>query len=186
MFLVDTEEGRIVADEELKTWFAKAHPYQEWLDKNHVVLENLPEPPHVHEPDHKTVLQRQQAFGYTFEDLRFIVGPMANDGVQPLGSMGTDTPLAVLSNKPQLLYNYFKQLFAQVTNPPIDPIREENITSTETMIGSEGTLLKPTPASGSARIQGHHLADPVQRGGRGEGPGTHTGETVRVGRPCDP
>src|SRR5438552_5623884 len=147
MFLVDTEEGRIVADEELKTRFAKAHPYQEWLDKNHVLLENLPEPPHVHEPDHKTVLQRQQAFGYTFEDLRFIVGPMANDGVQPLGSMGTDTPLAVLSNKPQLLYNYFKQLFAQVTNPPIDPIREENITSTETMIGSEGTLLKPTPAS---------------------------------------
>src|SRR6266567_2408201 len=147
MFLVDTEEGRIVADEELKTRFAKAHPYQEWLDKNHVLLENLPDPPHVHEPDHKTVLQRQQAFGYTFEDLRFIVGPMANDGVQPLGSMGTDTPLAVLSNKPQLLYNYFKQLFAQVTNPPIDPIREENITSTETMIGSEGTLLKPTPAS---------------------------------------
>ena len=147
MFLVDTEEGRIVADEELKTRFAKAHPYQEWLDKNHVLLENLPEPPQVHEPDHKTVLQRQQAFGYTFEDLRFIVGPMANDGVQPLGSMGTDTPLAVLSNKPQLLYNYFKQLFAQVTNPPIDPIREENITSTETMIGSEGTLLKPTPAS---------------------------------------
>ena len=78
----------------------------------------------------------QQAFGYTFEDLRFIIGPMANDGVQPLGSMGTDTPLAVLSNKPQLLYNYFKQLFAQVTNPPIDPIREEIITSTETMVGS--------------------------------------------------
>src|SRR2546426_178400 len=147
MFLVDTEEGRIVADEELKSRFAKAHPYQEWLDKNHVLLENLPDPTHVREPDHKTVLQRQQAFGYTFEDLRFIIGPMANDGVQPLGSMGTDTPLAVLSNKPQLLYNYFKQLFAQVTNPPIDPIREENITSTETMIGSEGTLLKPTPVS---------------------------------------
>src|SRR2546425_212756 len=147
MFLVDTEEGRIVADEELKTWFARAHPYQQWLDKNHVLLENLPQPPHVHGPDHKTVLQRQQAFGYTFEDLRFIVGPMANDGGQPLGSMGTDTPLAVLSNKAPLLYNYFKQLFAQVTNPPIDPIREENITSTETMIGSEGTLLKPTPVS---------------------------------------
>src|SRR5437762_364067 len=147
MFLVDTEEGRIVADEELKTSFARAHPYQEWLDKNHVLLENLPEPAHVHEPDHKTVLQRQQAFCYTFEDLRFIVGPMANDGVQPLGSMGTDTPLAVLSNKPQLLYNYFKQLFAQVTNPPIDPIREENITSTETMVGSRGSLLKPTPES---------------------------------------
>jgi len=147
MFLVDTEEGRIVADEELKTRYARAHPYQKWLDENHVLLENLPEPAHVHEPDHKTVLQRQQAFGYTFEDLRFIVGPMANDGVQPLGSMGTDTPLAVLSNKSQLLYNYFKQLFAQVTNPPIDPIREENITSTETMIGSERTLLKPTPES---------------------------------------
>ena len=112
-----------------------------------MLLENLPEPPHVHEPDHRTVLQRQQAFGYTFEDLRFILGPMANDGVQPLGSMGTDTPLAVLSNKPQLLYNYFKQLFAQVTNPPIDPIREEIITSTETMVGSEGNLLEPTPKS---------------------------------------
>ncbi len=147
MFLVDTEEGRIVADEELKTRFARAHPYQEWLDRNHVLLENLPAPPHVHGPDHKTVLQRQQAFGYTFEDLRFIIGPMANDGVQPLGSMGTDTPLAVLSNKSQLTYNYFKQLFAQVTNPPIDPIREENITSTETMVGSEGNLLKPTPES---------------------------------------
>ena len=97
------------------------------------------------EPTHRTVLQRQQAFGYTFEDLRFIIGPMASDGVQPLGSMGTDTPLAVLSNKPQLLYNYFKQLFAQVTNPPIDPIREEIITSTETMVGSRGSLLNPKP-----------------------------------------
>src|SRR6266568_1921727 len=147
MFLVDTGEGRIVADEELKSQFAREHPYQEWLDKNHVLLESLPEPSHVHEPDHKTVLQRQQAFGYTFEDLRFIIGPMANEGVQPLGSMGTDTPLAVLSNKSQLIYNYFKQLFAQVTNPPIDPIREENITSTETMVGSEGNLLNPTPES---------------------------------------
>ena len=93
------------------------------------------------------MLERQQAFGYTFEDLRFIIGPMANDGVQPLGSMGTDTPLAVLSNKPQLLYNYFKQLFAQVTNPPIDPIREEIITSTETMVGARGSLLNPKPES---------------------------------------
>jgi glutamate synthase (ferredoxin) len=147
MFLVDTEQGRIVADEELKSRVATEHPYQIWLDQNHVLLENLPEPPHVHGPDHETVLQRQQAFGYTFEDLRFILGPMANDGVQPLGSMGTDTPLAVLSNKPQLLYNYFKQLFAQVTNPPIDPIREEIITSSETMVGSEGNMLKPTPES---------------------------------------
>ena len=98
-------------------------------------------------PSHVTVLQHQQAFGYTFEDLRFIVGPMARDGVQPLGSMGTDTPLAVLSNKPQLLYNYFKQLFAQVTNPPIDPIREEIITATHTMVGSRGGLLNPGPKS---------------------------------------
>ena len=147
MFLIDTEQGRIVADEELKQTFATEHPYQIWLDQNHLLLEKLPDPPHVHEPDHETVLQRQQAFGYTFEDLRFIIGPMANDGVQPIGSMGTDTPLAVLSNKPQLIYNYFKQLFAQVTNPPIDPIREEIITSTETMVGSEGNLLKPRPES---------------------------------------
>jgi len=147
MFLVDTELGRIVADEELKNKFARAHPYQQWLEQYHVLLENLPEPSERTEPTHRKILQLQQAFGYTFEDLRFILGPMANNGVQPLGSMGTDTPLAVLSNKPQLLYNYFKQLFAQVTNPPIDPIREEIITSTETMVGSRGGLLNPKPES---------------------------------------
>ena len=147
MFLVDLEQGRIIADEELKKKYASALPYQKWLDENHVLLKNLPEPPVLHEEDHMTVLQRQQAFGYTFEDLRFIVGPMSRDGMQPLGSMGTDTPLAVLSNKPQLLYNYFKQLFAQVTNPPIDPIREEIITSTEIMVGGEGNMLEPTPES---------------------------------------
>ena len=111
------------------------------------LLENLPEPAQATVPDHRKILQRQQAFGYTFEDLRLIVGPMGKDGVQPLGSMGTDTPLAVLSSKPQLLYNYFKQLFAQVTNPPIDPIREEIITSTSTMVGARGGLLSPTPES---------------------------------------
>jgi len=147
MFLVDLEQGRIIADEELKNRYASAKPYQKWLEDNHVLLAKLPEPPHVHGADHETILQRQQAFGYTFEDLRFIVGPMARDGMQPLGSMGTDTPLAVLSNKPQLLYNYFKQLFAQVTNPPIDPIREEIITSTEIMVGGEGNLLEPTEQS---------------------------------------
>ena len=145
MFLVDLEQGRIIADEELKNRYAKAQPYQKWLEENHILLEKLPDPPSFHGPDHDTVLQRQQAFGYTFEDLRFIVGPMARDGMQPLGSMGTDTPLAVLSNQPQLLYNYFKQLFAQVTNPPIDPIREEIITSTEIMLGGEGNILEPTP-----------------------------------------
>src|SRR6516162_6785186 len=147
MFLVDIEQGRIVADEELKNKFAKAEPYQKWLEEHHVLLENVPDPGFKTEPGHQTVLERQQTFGYTFEDLRFIIGPMANDGVQPLGSMGTDTPLAMLSNKPQLLYNYFKQLFAQVTNPPIDPIREEIITSTETMVGPRGSLLQPAPQS---------------------------------------
>ncbi len=147
MFLVDIEQGRIVADEELKKKYASAQPYKKWLEENHVLLENLPEPSEVTQPDHRKVLQRQQAFGYTFEDLRFIVGPMGADGVQPLGSMGTDTPLAVLSNKSQLLYNYFKQLFAQVTNPPIDPIREEIVTSTEIMLGGEGNILEPTAES---------------------------------------
>ena len=147
MFLVDLEQGRIIADEELKKKYASAHPYQKWIEENHILLKNLPEPPHVRQPDHYTVLQQQQIFGYTFEDLRLIVGPMARDGMQPLGSMGTDTPLAVLSDKPQLLYNYFKQLFAQVTNPPIDPIREEIITSTGNMVGGEGNLLEPLPES---------------------------------------
>ena len=143
MFLVDTQAGRIIADEELKKKYASAHPYKQWLDEHHVLLEELPEPAHHTDPGHRKILQEQQAFGYTFEDLRFIIGPMARDGVQPLGSMGTDTPLAVLSEKPQLLYNYFKQLFAQVTNPPIDPIREEIVTATHTMVGSRGGLLNP-------------------------------------------
>jgi glutamate synthase (ferredoxin) len=147
MFLVDIEQGRIVADEELKKKYAGAQPYKKWLDENHVLLENLPDPTEATQPDHRKILQRQQAFGYTFEDLRFIIGPMGADGSQPLGSMGTDTPLAVLSNKSQLLYNYFKQLFAQVTNPPIDPIREEIVTSTEIMLGGEGNILEPTPES---------------------------------------
>jgi glutamate synthase (ferredoxin) len=147
MFLVDTRAGRIIADEELKQKYAGEHPYQKWLDENHVLLEHLPEAAEHTEPSHRKILQSQQAFGYTFEDLRFIIGPMARDGQQPLGSMGTDTPLAVLSVKPQLIYNYFKQLFAQVTNPPIDPIREEIITSTFTMCGSRGGLLNPGPKS---------------------------------------
>jgi len=147
MFLVDTVQGRIVPDEEIKNDLATANPYAQWLQNNHILLEELPEPPMVHQPDHATVLQRQQAFGYTFEDQRVVLGPMARDGIQPLGSMGTDTPLAVLSEKSQLLYNYFKQLFAQVTNPPIDPIREEIVTSTTTLIGAEANLLKPTAQS---------------------------------------
>jgi len=147
MFLIDTELGRIVADEEIKEKIATERPYRLWLNQSLIDLEDLPEPSHVHQPDHATVLLRQQAFGYTFEDLRIILAPMARDAVQPLGSMGTDTPLAVLSNKSQLLYNYFKQLFAQVTNPPIDCIREEIITSTYTTIGPEGNLLDPQAES---------------------------------------
>ncbi|MDB6016277.1 MAG: large subunit of NADH-dependent glutamate synthase [Pedosphaera sp.] len=147
MFLIDTEQGRIVADEEIKQKIATEHPYREWLDKHMVELADVPEAPHLPEPSHDSVLKRQQAFGYTFEDLRLLMVPMARDGVEAVGSMGTDTPLAVLSDKPQSLYNYFKQLFAQVTNPPIDCIREEIVTSAETTIGSERNLLKPVPES---------------------------------------
>jgi len=147
MFLIDTKEGRIVSDEELKGKIASEHPYRIWLKENLVKLEDLPPAPHVPEPDHATVLHRQQAFGYTFEDLKILMYPMAKLGVEPVGSMGNDTPLAVLSNRPQNLYNYFKQLFAQVTNPPIDCIREEIVTGTETTIGSERNLLHPEPKS---------------------------------------
>lgn len=112
-----------------------------------VDLATLPDAKDLPEASHETVLRRQSAFGYTFEDLRIIMAPMARDGVEAIGSMGTDTPLAVLSDKPQSLYYYFKQLFAQVTNPPIDCIREELITSAETTIGSERNLLKATPES---------------------------------------
>ncbi|MEI7816215.1 MAG: glutamate synthase large subunit, partial [Desulfuromonadales bacterium] len=144
MFLVDTEQGRIVPDDEIKRELAAANPYGQWLKENHILLEELPVASDMPLPDSSTLTQRQQAFGYTFEDQRVVLGPMARDGIQPLGSMGTDTPLAVLSSQNQLLYNYFKQLFAQVTNPPIDPIREEIVTSTTTLIGSEGNLLEPT------------------------------------------
>ncbi len=147
MFLVDTNKGCIVTDEEIKHRIATEHPYREWLNEHLVALEDLPEPPHVPEPDHETVFHRQKAFGYTTEDLNLLMAPMAKDGVEPIGSMGTDTPLAVLSDKSQLLYNYFKQLFAQVTNPPIDSIREEVIFAVDTTIGPERNLLKPEPES---------------------------------------
>ncbi|HEX3717722.1 MAG TPA: glutamate synthase large subunit [Verrucomicrobiae bacterium] len=147
MFLVDTEEGRIVADEELKLKIATEQPYRQWLNNHLLPLEAIGDSPHEAEPAHNTVLQRQKAFGYTFEDLRMIMSPMAREGVEATGSMGCDTPLAVLSGKAQLIYNYFKQLFAQVTNPPIDCIREELVTSAATTIGSERNLLKPKPVS---------------------------------------
>jgi glutamate synthase (NADPH/NADH) large chain len=145
IFLVDTAQGRIIDDAELKHAFATAHPYGEWLATHLTPLESLPEPPHLPEPAHETVLERQQAFGYTHEDLRLLLGPMASAGEEPIGSMGTDTSLAVLSDRPRLLYDYFKQLFAQVTNPPLDGIREELVTQIATSIGPEGNLLEPTP-----------------------------------------
>jgi glutamate synthase domain-containing protein 2/glutamate synthase domain-containing protein 1/glutamate synthase domain-containing protein 3 len=147
MLLIDTVEKRIVADEEIKQKICAEKPYRMWLKSNLVKLEDLAEPPYLPQPDHQTMLLRQHVFGYTYEDLRTIMAPMAESGVEAMGSMGDDAPLAVLSDKPQLLYNYFKQLFAQVTNPPIDAIREEIVTGTETTIGPEGNLLDPKPES---------------------------------------
>jgi glutamate synthase (ferredoxin) len=147
MFLVDTAAGRIVSDEEIKSEIAGAAPYGQYLKDHLVSISDLPKPPTVIAPDHETVLRRQEAFGYTTEDLKMLVGPMAADGVEATGSMGNDTPLAVLSNKPQLLFGYFKQLFAQVTNPPVDAIREEIVMAVDTSIGPEGNLLEPTPES---------------------------------------
>lgn len=147
MFVVDMAQGRIISDQELKDQIISEHPYQEWLDQQMVSVEQLPAAEAAPEYDAETVLQRQMAFGYTFEELRMLMAPMANNGVEAIGAMGTDTPLAVLSNKPKLLYNYFQQLFAQVTNPPIDSIREAIITSPETTIGSERNLLNPEPES---------------------------------------
>ncbi len=147
IFLVDTAEGRIIHDSEIKQALADELPYRDWLRQHLVPLEELAPPPHVHEPDHETVLQRQLVFGYTHEDLRILMGPMAQNGEEPVGSMGTDTSLAVLSNRSRLLYDYFKQLFAQVTNPPLDAIREELVTQMSTTIGPERNLLKPEPES---------------------------------------
>ncbi len=144
MFLVDTSQGRIIRDDEIKTGLAARHPYREWIKENQVKLDELPDVVglngHLDEP----LTKLQRAFGYTLEDLRIIIGPMGTDGFEPIGSMGNDTPLAVLSDRPQLLFNYFKQLFAQVTNPPLDAIREEIITSMITTVGSEGNLLNET------------------------------------------
>ncbi len=147
IFYVDTSEGRIVSDDDLKERIAKQHPYREWLERYSVQMRHLGKPVKVHEPDHETVLRRQEVFGYTAEDVKMLITPMATDGTEPLGSMGTDTPLAVLSDKPQPLFNYFKQLFAQVTNPPVDAIREEIIMAVETAVGPEGNLLEPGPES---------------------------------------
>src|SRR4051812_49143873 len=145
MLLVDTAEGRIVSDRELKARLYGRSPYQLWIKEHQITLDQLPEPPREIAPDPATLLLRQRAFGYTDEDLKMILEPMALKGEEPVGSMGTDTPLACLSDKPQPLFNYFKQLFAQVTNPPIDPIREEMVMSLTSYIGTERNILAETP-----------------------------------------
>jgi glutamate synthase (NADPH/NADH) large chain len=146
MFLVDTSKGRIVEDDEIKSELAASQPWGEWLRAGMVSLRDLPAREHVvHSRD--SVLRRQQVFGWTSEDLKLIVAPMARSGAEPIGSMGTDTPIAVLSTRPRLLFDYFQQLFAQVTNPPLDAIREEVVTSVGTSVGPEGNLLAPGPDS---------------------------------------
>ncbi|MFN3323527.1 MAG: glutamate synthase large subunit [Bryobacteraceae bacterium] len=145
MLLVDTVQGRIIPDEEVKQSLWSRQPYAQWIKENQISLDDLPEPPRVYISDHETILQRQRAFGYTDEDLRTILAPMAAKGEEPIGSMGIDTPLACLSDKPQPLFNYFKQLFAQVTNPAIDPIREELVMSLTSYIGAERNILAETP-----------------------------------------
>ena len=176
MLLIDLEEGRIIDDAEVKQKLAGKHPYAEWLKATQVQLEELPEPSETPAPmpempparpnDLTTLLHQQQAFGYTQEDIQFFLEPMAQDGDDPVGSMGTDTPLAVLSSKPKLLYNYFKQNFAQVTNPPIDSIREALVMSLVSMIGPRPNLLGHH--AGIALPAGGGAADPDQcRSGEG-------------------
>ena len=145
MFVVDLEQGRIVADKEIKEQLAGRQPYAQWLAAHQLTLDQLGEPARVYGSDHDTIIARQRAYGYTDEDVRFLMTPMAVNGEEPIGSMGTDTPLACLSDKPQPLFNYFKQLFAQVTNPPIDPIREEMVMSLVSYIGRERNILDETP-----------------------------------------
>ncbi len=145
MFLVDTVEQRIISDAEIKKQLAGRQPYGDWVREQQVTMDMLPEPPRVIGPKPETLLRRQRAFGYSEEDLRILLAPMATKGEEPVGSMGTDVPLACLSDKPQPLFNYFKQLFAQVTNPPIDPIREEMVMSLANFIGRERNILEETP-----------------------------------------
>ncbi len=154
MFLVDTGQGRIIDDEEIKAEIVSRKPYREGVAANRISIDELPEPLNLLQPDHATLRQRQQTFGYTIEELKMLMTPMAVTGEEAIGSMGTDTPLAVLSDQPQLLFKYFKQLFAQVTNPPIDPIREQLVMSLATNIGPKANLLAETPEH-ARRIKVH-------------------------------
>ena len=145
MFLVDTVQGRIISDAEIKKELAARQPYGEWIKQQQVTMDQLPEPSRVIASNPETLLRRQRAYGYSEEDLKILLGPMGANGEEPIGSMGTDVPLACLSDRPQPLFNYFKQLFAQVTNPPIDPIREELVMSLISYIGTERNILDEAP-----------------------------------------
>lgn len=147
IFLIDTVEGRIISDEELKSNLSGARPYQQWIDSQQIHLKNLPVGEALEKDDSVHLRRRLQAFGYTTDEMRKVLTPMVITASEAVGSMGDDTPLAVLSSKPKLLYNYFKQLFAQVTNPPIDAIREKIVTSSRTALGSMGNILEPAPDS---------------------------------------
>ena len=161
MLLVDLDQHRLINDDEIKATLAAEHPYAEWLEKGRVDLDDLPEQQHVVH-SHASVTRRQQVFGYTHEEQRMIIAPMANTGVEPIGSMGSDTPVAVLSDRPRLLFDYFAQLFAQVTNPPLDAIREELVTSLSATFGPEGNLLEPTPDSCKQIVIGYPILDSDQ------------------------
>ncbi|HEX6826385.1 MAG TPA: glutamate synthase central domain-containing protein, partial [Nitrospiraceae bacterium] len=145
MFMVDTVQGRIIDDEEVKAEIVSRKPYRSWVTQYRISLDELPDPSNVPQPDHLTIRQRQLAFSYTIEELKMVITPMVVEGQETISSMGTDTPLAVLSDRPQLLFKYFKQLFAQVTNPPIDPIREELVMSLTTSIGPKPNLMDEHP-----------------------------------------
>jgi len=156
MFLIDLEQGRIIDDAELKAELAAAHPYQDWLDRTQIRLRELPPDIGPMAPGPKTLLDRQQAFGYTQEDLKFLLAPMALTGEEAVGSMGADNPIAVLSNRPKPLFNYFQQNFAQVTNPPIDPIREELVMSLVSLIGPRPNLLGIDSGGQHLRLEVDH------------------------------
>ncbi len=160
MLLVDLEQHRLINDDEIKEQLAAEHPYAEWL-QGRVILDDLPEQQHVVH-SHASVTRRQQVFGFSHEEQRMILAPMANTGAEPIGSMGSDTPIAVLADRPKLLFDYFAQLFAQVTNPPLDAIREELVTSLSATFGPEGNLLEPGQDSCRQIVIGYPILDSDQ------------------------
>src|SRR5262249_48280235 len=155
MLLIGRAAGQIVDDRELKDRLSKHRPYQKWLDRTQLRLEDIPVPDFVPVPDQAKLLDRQQAFGYTQEDIKLVMAPMASSGEEALGSMGDDSPLAVLSDRPRPLYAYFRQLFAQVTNPPIDPIREQTVMSLVSFIGPRPNILGLDESGPNMRLTVH-------------------------------